>query len=201
MPHPTIEPITDSSLPEFATFLNAHLASERSPEVWVKCLRASWSPSRPNYGFVLRDSGQVMGGIGAYYADRLIRGRPERFCNITSWCVLDAYRRHSMRLAMAIVGQPGYHFTDFSPTTVVGGVLRFLKFRPLDERQAVILNLPWPSFNGQLLHRPGDIASALRGEALRIYRDHTDFAWLRHVLIGTRDGWCHVIYKRGRFKG
>ena len=57
----------------------------------------------------------------------MIRDPPERFCNITSWCVLQPYRSHSLRLAMALVSQPGYHFTDLSPTQLVAGTLRFLK--------------------------------------------------------------------------
>ena len=77
-----------------------------------------------NHGFAIRNTaGRMVGGIGAIYAERIIRGRPERFCNITSWCVLDEYRSHSMRLAMALVSQPGYHFTDLSPTTIVAGSL------------------------------------------------------------------------------
>jgi hypothetical protein len=201
MANPIIEPITDSTLPEFAEFLHAQLDDTRSPQTWLANLRTNWSATRPNYGFLLRDGGRLVGGIGAYYADRVINGRPTPMCNITSWCVLDEYRRQSMRLALAIVAQPGYHFTDFSPTKVVAGVLQFLKFRPLDVRQAVVLNLPWPTLKSRLLTRPGDIEAALRGDALEVYRDHARFPWLRHVLVGNDHGWCHVIYKRWRFKG
>jgi len=40
----------------------------------------------------------------------------------------------------------------------------------------------------------------LQDDALQIYRDHQAFPWLHHVLIGTPDAWCHVIYKRRVFK-
>ena len=200
MAQPAIEPITAESLPEFAAFLHANLKTSRSPEAWIEGLSKSWGMSAPNHGFMLRDEGKIVGGIGAYYVERTIHGQPQRVCNITSWCVLDAYRKQSMRLAMALIGQQGYHFTDFSPTKTVGGVLQFLKFRPLDERQAVIANLPWPALGSELLIRPTDMEKALEGDALRIYRDHAAFPWLRHVLIGTREKWCHVIYKRTRFK-
>jgi hypothetical protein len=149
---------------------------------------------------VLRAEGKIVGGIGAYYAQRIIKGQAQRVCNITSWCVLDEFRKQSMRLAMTVIGQEGYHFTDFSPTSVVGGVLRFLKFRPLDDRQAVIFNLPRWSFRCQLLTRPTDIENALLGEALRAYQDHAEFPWLRHVLVGTPNRWCHIIYKRTGYK-
>ncbi len=201
MAQPSIEPVTAETLPEFAAFLHANLSAARSPETWIDALRKSWGMTPPNHGFVLRDAGKIVGGIGAYYAQRTINGQAQRLCNITSWCVLDAYRKQSMRLAMTLIGQKGYHFTDFSPTQVVGGVLQFLKFRPLDERQAVMINLPWPALGSELLTRAADIEQALKGDALRAYRDHAVFPWLRHVLIGTPDNWCHVIYKLARFKG
>lgn len=201
MAQPLIEPITAEALPEFAEFLNAHLEGSRSKEAWVKGLKKSWGMAAPNHGFMLKDAGKIVGGIGAYYASRLINGKTERLCNITSWCVLNAYRKQSMRLAMAIIGQKAYHFTDFSPTKVVGGVLQFLKFRPLDERQAVILNLPWLSLGSKLIARASDIENNLSDNTLQIYRDHAVFPWLNHVLVGTPSNWCHVIYKWRLFKG
>lgn len=200
MARPDIEAITADTLPEFAKFLAEHMSVSKPFAEWQGGLSVGWDKSRPNYGFLLRDDGKVVGGIGAFYAARTIRGKTEHFCNITSWCVLDSHRQQSMRLAMAVIGQPGYHFTDFSPTAVVSKSLRFLKFKGLDERQAVILNLPLP-FGGKLFHRPADIERSLDGPALQVYRDHATFPWLSHVLVGDGRTWCHVIYKRDHFKG
>lgn len=203
MSRPTIEAVTSSTLLEFARFLSANLQFTRSPEDWVKAFQVQWAAEQPNHGFVLRDEGQIVGGIGAFYADRLIRGQLERFCNITSWCVLDAYRQQSMRLAMTVVGQPGYHFTDFSPTKVVGGTLKFFKFKELDERVGVILNLPAIGGNGgaRVVGHAEAIDAHLSGQALKTYRDHAVFPWLQHALVGKPGAWCHVIYKRSTFKG
>jgi hypothetical protein len=142
---PTLEPIRDADLPEFCAFLVEHLSSERTPEQWAQAFRQDWGLDKPNNGFLIRDQGKVVGGIGALYAQRLVRGQSERFCNITSWCVLEPYRAQSMRLAMAVVSQPGFHFTDLTPTEVVSKTLQFLKFKPMNERQAV-----WPNFRGRL---------------------------------------------------
>ena len=201
MARPNIEPITADTLPEFAAFLCEHMSVRRSRHDWQQGLARNWSENRPNFGFLVRDEGRIVGGIGAYYADRLIRGQVERFCNITSWCVLDSHRQQSMRLAMAVIAQPGYHFTDFSPTEVVGKSLRFLKFKSMDDRQAVMLNLPWLPMSGKLLYRPADIDAALTGAPRQVYRDHVGYPWLHHVLIGDGNAWCHVIYKREHFKG
>lgn len=202
MTRPTIEPVTDATLAEFARFLHANLQRDRSPEAWAAGLRQQWAAEPPNYGFVVREGGHIVGGIGAYYADRVIRGKIEKFCNITSWCVLDAFRQQSMRLAMAVIGQKGYHFTDFSPTKVVGSTLRFFKFKELDARVAVVLNRPvfFPR-DARVLHRPDDIRAVLQADTLKIYDDHAEFPWLQQVLVGTPGHWCHVIYKPRVFKG
>jgi hypothetical protein len=89
---------------------------------------------------VIRHEVRIVGGIGAIYAERPVRGRIERFCNITSWCVQDAYRSQGTRLAMALTGQAGFHFTDLTPTAVVSKTLQFLNFKPMNEREAI-----WPN--------------------------------------------------------
>lgn len=202
MPRPTIEPITLQTLPDFARFLAEHMPAQRSAEDWEHGLRAPWHNPADNLGFVLRDDGRIVGGIGAYYGERRVRGQAERVCNITSWCVLDAYRQQSMRLGMHLVAQGAMSFTNFSPTKVVGATLKFLKFKELDGRVAVMPNLPWPGPSGaRIVTDAQQIQQSLEGEALRNYRDHASLPWLKHVLVGRPGAWCHVIYKRRSFKG
>jgi hypothetical protein len=198
----TIEPVTSETLSEFAAFLHNHLRNDRSSEQWASELQANWNEERPNYGFMLKDAGEIVGGIGAFYKTRIIRDHVEKFCNITSWCVLDKYRQHSMRLALSVINQPEYHFTDFTPTQVVSATLKFFNFVPLDERVAVILNLFWhPLDRHKVLWRAEDIEQRLTGQALQIYKDHVIFSWLSHILVGEGNQYCHIIYKRTQFKG
>lgn len=200
MARPSIEPITDSTLPEFAAFLHEHMTIPRSAEEWMVGLSANWLANRPNFGFVLREDGRIVGGIGAIYAERIIRGRKENFCNITSWCVLDTHRKYSMQLAMAVIAQPGFHFTDFSPTKVVGASLQFLKFKPIDERVTVFLNVPALRFSGRTITDSTRIEQVLKDTDLSVWHDHKEFPWLKHVLVGKPGRWCHIIYKRELFK-
>lgn len=201
---PTLEPIRDSDLPAFCQFLTEHLSSARSAGQWAQAFRQEWGVARPNSGFVVRDQGRIVGGIGAIYAERVIRGRPERFCNITSWCVLDAYRTQSMRLAMAVVSQPGYHFTDLTPTEVVSKTLQFLKFKPMNERQAVWPNLPWPFSRlagVRVIADPNGIEAALSASDARVYRHHRHLPWLRHAAVGRPGAYCHIVWKPNRLRG
>jgi len=201
---PTIEPIRDEDLLDFCRFLTQHLSADRSPEAWAQAFRQEWGVAKPNNGFMLRIEGQIVGGIGAIYAERLIRGKPERFCNITSWCVLEAYRAQSMRLAMAVVSQPGFHFTDLTPTEVVSKTLQFLKFKPMNERHALWPNVPWPASplgRVKILTDLDRIEEVLPLDDVKVLRDHRHLPWLRHVAVGERDSFCHIIWKPDRLKG
>jgi hypothetical protein len=204
MSKPTVEPIGDEQLLDFCRFLNENLSHERSAEDWAEAFRQNWGVAKPNNGFMIRDDDRIVGGIGAIYAERLVQGKPEKFCNITSWCVLDQYRSQSMRLAIALTSQPGFHFTDLTPTEVVSKTLQFLKFKPMNERQAVFPNLPLPF---SLLTRVRVIADAdgiervLSAQDREAYRDHRHLPWLEHLAVGRPGACCHVVYKRTQLKG
>jgi hypothetical protein len=201
---PTLEPIRDSDLPAFCRFLTEHLSSARSAEQWAEAFQQGWGRTKPNNGFLIRDQERIVGGIGAIYAERTIRGRPEQFCNITSWCVLEAYRAQSMRLAMAVVSQPGFHFTDLTPTEVVSKTLQFLKFKPMNERHAVWPNFPWPFSRlagVRVIADPDGIEKVLSASDAKAFRDHRKFPWLRHAAVGRPGAFCHVVWKPNRLKG
>jgi hypothetical protein len=200
---PSLLPIRDEDLPEFCRFLTEHLSTERTPEAWARAFRQDWCAGKPNNGFLLRHEGRIVGGIGAIYAERLVRGKPERFCNITSWCVLDEFRTQSGRLAMAVVSQPGYHFTDLTPTEVVSRTLQFFKFKPMDERHLVWPNLPWPfaRLGGvRVIADPARVGEVLSAHDAKAFRDHRHLPWLHHLAVGRGEAWCHVVWRTTRLK-
>lgn len=201
MPRANVEPITEQDLPAFCEFLTKNLNAGKSPAEWKESLQENWTAARPNYGFMLRDKGVIVGGIGALYADRERDSTTFTTCNITSWCVLDAYRALSMKLAMAVIAQPGLHFTDFSPTEVVSSSLQFLKFRALDSRQVIVPNLPGMASGARAFLDRRAIESRLTGKARKIFDDHARFPWLRHSLLEAGGAQCHVIYKLDKVKG
>jgi hypothetical protein len=200
----SVEPIKDEELLEFCRFLNKNLSQERPPEKWAEAFKQDWGVEKPNNGFMIRVDGKIVGGIGAIYAQRLINGKAERFCNITSWCVLDQYRSQSMRLAIALTSQPGFHFTDLTPTEVVSNILQFLKFKPMNERQALFPNFPWP-FNlnagARVITDPDEIEQVLSSEDRKAYTDHRHLPWLNHLAVGHTGAYCYVVFKKKWLKG
>ena len=201
---PKLEPIRDEDLPAFCAFLHANLNPSHPADVWADAFRQNWGVDKPNNGFLIRDdAGNIVAGIGAIYAAYPVRGKLEQFCNITSWMVLDAYRTHSMRLAMAVISQPGFHFTDLSPTAVVEQSLKFLKFKPMNEARTVLFNLPAPQqrlIGAGVVSDPARIEQVLDAASAKVYRDHRHFPWLRFLALGKGDERSLVVYKRATLK-
>jgi hypothetical protein len=197
-----VRPVTLADALRVGEFLSAELNDRVSPESWARSLDVPWSVDQPNAGFMLLDEDEIVGVHLAFYSDREIDGRVERFCNLGAWCVREAHRFHSLRLLKALLAQPGYHFTDLSPSGNVIKVNERLKFRSLDTSAALLPNLPWPSRPraGSVSSNPKVIERTLTGPELQLYRDHIGAAAARHVVLRRGERSCYVVFRRDRRK-
>jgi len=196
-------PILPGDLEAVAKFLHENLSRRISPSAWQDSLTHRWAASQPNHGMHLRDNGQIVGALCAVYSDQVIDGKPERFCNPHSWCVLDEHRHASINLVLAVLRQRDYHFTMFTPNPKVAQVFMGLRFRLLDDGLLFFPNLPrwWPSARGSFVEARNDhIAARLSGPALAEFQAHRAIPWLRFVAFGCPGDACLAIYKRGRWK-
>lgn len=198
----TLHPILPADAARVGAFLHAELNARLSAADWADALTVPWSVQPPNAGFMLLDGDEVVGAHLAFYSERTIDGRPERFCNLGAWCVREEHRFHGLRLLKALLAQEGYHFTDLSPSGNVVKVNERLRFRSLDTSASLIPNLPWPSLPGRdtISSDPAVIERTLTGEALALYRDHVNAAAARHVVLKRGDEWCYVVFRRDRRK-
>ena len=200
-----LTPITDADVPAVADFLHANY-NECIP--WARaCSAVPWKVEAPNHGFVLRDGQRIVGALLAFYSERLAAERVERFCNLGLWCVLPAYRSHSIRLLMALLAQDGYHFTALSPNRATVPIYTRFKFRSLDTSAALIPNLPWPSLPGRTGTRissdPHVIEGTLVARELELDHDHDHAQALaaHHVVLIRGHDSCCVMYRGIRPKG
>jgi hypothetical protein len=195
----SIAPFEDRHLPEVGRFLHRHHDPTRSAEGWAALFQYPWGRSKPNNGFLLYDDERLAGVIGGIYSEQSIRGKVERFCNITSWAVEEPYRGHSNRLLMTLLAQKDCHFTNFSPMEVVEKTLRFLNFKVLDTHYTVIANLPTApaGVTGNL----DGWAGRLPEDAARTYRDHQAAPNLIHVVLHEGSRYCYVALLRDVVKG
>jgi len=199
----TVAPIDTAALAEVGRFLNENVNARIAPSAWVDSLVHPWSESRPNFGFQLRDGGALKGVFCAIYSDQSIDNRVERFCNPHSWCVLADYRKHSLGLALALIKQPGYHFTMLTPNPNVAEIFLRLGFKRLGERVAVLPNSPSPiaALGSHVAESDNDrIASHLSGSVLRDFELHREIPWLKFLAFGKGSDICFIVYKTGRWK-
>ena len=195
-----LTPITDGDITEVADFLRTNMDSQIP---WARAWPPPWKVEAPNHGFMLRDGQRVGGALLAFYSDRLIEGRVERFCNMGPWCVLPAYRSHSIRLLRAMLAQEGYHVTCLSPIERVVAITAKFKFRSLDTSAVLIPNLPWPTLRGRtrISADPDIIASTLTDAELDLYHDHAQALAARHLILIRGERSCYVMYRETPLKG
>ena len=195
-----VAPIGDTDIDRVGDFLHKNLNSRISARGWSEAIRPPWSVDSPNHGYLLEDDGQVVGAYLAFYSERPIDGRNERFCNLAAWCVLPEYRLHALKLLTSLLRQPGYHFTDLSPSGNVVPINERLKLKHLDTTTALMPNLPWPSLPGryQISSEPAVIESVLTEPELKIYRDHRHARAAIHLVMIHRVEHCYVVFRRDR---
>ena len=195
-----LTPITDADVAAVADFLHANL-NDRVP--WaLSCSAVPWKVEAPNHGFMLRDGRRVVGALLAFYSERLVAGRVERFCNMGTWCVLPAYRSQSISLLTALRAQEGYHLTSLSPDETPRAINAWLKFRFLDTSAALVPNLPWPTLPGRtrISADPDVIERTLAGTELELYHDHAQALAAHHLVLIRGQDSCYVMYREFRYK-
>src|SRR5262249_46702180 len=145
VPGMTVElsPITDADVAAVADFLHLNY-KDRIP--WTRSrLAGPWKVEAPNHGFVLRDGQRIVGAFTAFYSERLVAGRMERFCDNGTWYVLPEFRLYSIRLVKALLAQDSYHFSALTPSHKVVSIYSRFGFHPLDTSAPIIPNLPRPA--------------------------------------------------------
>lgn len=197
-----VSPIAAGDAPAVAEFLHANLNPNVSAATWAQVTAVPWEVEQPNRGFMLRDGERIVGAYLAFYSERPIDGRGERFCNLGAWCVHPDYRFHGLRLLKALLAQDGLTFTDLSPSGGVPELNARLGFEFLDSTTWLVPNLPWPSVPGRtaVISDPDAIAATLTGGELAIYRDHAAARAARHVVLRRGDDWCYVMFRKDRRK-
>lgn len=197
--HPVeLKAITRADIDAAARFLHQHLNSRVSVRGWSEAMQMPWLEVPPNHGFMLTQSGEVVGVNLAFYATREWGGQSVRVCNLGALCVRVDQRHHALRLIRALLGQRGYEFTDFSPSGNVVALNHRLGFVDLDTTTVVVPNFPRMRRSGARLVTDATELQLLLPEH---YTQLQGSAAAHHVAVVTGDRVCHVILRRDRRKG
>ncbi|WP_198554469.1 hypothetical protein [Nocardioides alpinus] len=187
-------------MPEVAAYLHRALNSRLSAREWEDSIVPPWQAKAPNHGFHLRSDGRVVGTAVAFYAERDVRGRTERVCNLAAWCVDEEQRSQGLRLVLALLGQRGYHFTDLSPSGNVVALNERLKFKHLDTATTLVPNLVLPGRGVTAVADHERIALLLSGRQRQIFEDHRRAAAARHVVLQAHGRNVYVMFRKDRRK-
>jgi hypothetical protein len=194
--------IFDRDVGNVATFLSESMNSRVTPGSWAELLSPPWSSTGPNHGFLLRSGARIVGAYAAVYSDRVIGGESVRICNLAAFCVLDEFRAQSFRLLRAVLRQPGFEFTDLSPSGNVVALNERLGFVRLDTATRLAINLPaLPQRGLSVTSEPAQLEAVLRSDDARIYADHRDARASRHLLVTSGEDWGYVLFRKDRRKG
>ncbi|MGB3483055.1 MAG: hypothetical protein WBB07_12665 [Mycobacterium sp.] len=189
--------MTRADIPAVAQLFHRELSSGAAPEAWCRVMDVPWAVEQPNHGYLLRDNTRVVGAYHAFYSERVIDGRRHQICNLGAWCVEDKHRAAGLRMLRALLRQPGYTFTDLSPSGNVPALNTRLGFAMLDTQTAVIPNLPWPwrSQGVRVIDGPKEMDELLCGQEQQIYRDHRETV-VNHVVLVKGDRHCYLVFRR-----
>jgi hypothetical protein len=189
--------ISRADVARVSAFLHEHLDAEVSAERWARAIDVPWSTE---LGYMLLDGEAVVGAQLAWSSERTVGGRPERFCNLGSWCVLPEYRRHSLRLLRAALADRDCTYTDLTPRPEVVRINERLGFEHLDTTTVLMPNLPWP-VPGSVSSDPAVLRATLTGAELQRYQDHAGAEPARHVVLRKGGRWCYVMFRVERLRG
>lgn len=197
-----VRPISAGDATPVADFLCRHLNPRLSPGDWLPLIAPPWgNQDAPNHGFQLLDGDEVVGAYIAVYSVRTTQTAAVPVCNLAAFCVRDDHRGHALRLVRAMLKQPGYEFTDLSPSGSVIALNERMGFVHLDATTSLVGNLPGIVPGGVTVSgASGVMSDALTGRDAEIYRDHLAAPAARHVLVQREGAYAYLMFRRSTRK-
>lgn len=190
-----IRPAGPRDVDAICNFLHTHMDRRMGIGRWRALMSYGWKSAKPTLGWLVEESGQIVGYIGLIYADRTIDGRSESLVNLTSWYLLRPYRGLETALAMlnAATADAGATYTVFSSRPAVTRLMRRAGFRCLDHSRFVWHRSGTPSGGLQVLTEPAAIGPHLSPIDRRILDDHGSFDTAPYLLRDADGETCFML--------
>ncbi len=177
-----------------------------SQEEWKQIFFYPWQRSENHVGYALYENSSLIGYMGLIFSNRLLHGKIQKFCNITSWIIKPGYRHTSIAFITKLkeLGK-NYTLTNMTPSPSVGSILKEIGFKPLESNISIFSLSPnfLPFFKPSLSHtasRPDEFKNILNPADFQIYQDHA-LSTCHHLLTYSPFQYCYLIFKRHTQKG
>jgi hypothetical protein len=166
-----------------------------SKDRWKKLFCKYWESGEDNIGYVMSDVDIVVGFIGTIFSARIINGKHEKICNLSSWIVLPEYRSQSLLLFNDILKNKEISVTSFTSIPAAIKILSRLGFKTLDTCYYWYWNNKLVGKNKiQYTSDPLEFEKLLSVEQLKIYHNHLPFNASHFVFTDSKDS-CYTIFR------
>lgn len=174
-----------------------------SKEHWKRLFINHFGGQEDYFGYVLVDQDKIIGFAGLIFSERIINGKVQKFCNMTSWIIKKEHRGKGLGslLLSEIIKLKDYTITALTAT----GTINMYKkhgFKELETSFKIIPPVPTlHSFSGKykLEFDNHSIKDCLNSRDLKIYNDHLKFKCI-NLIIKSDKGYCYIILNRIRTK-
>lgn len=199
----TVQNATPSMFEDVHAILREFHNPSMGKEDWRRMLfQYPWPAEDDNRGYVLLDGARVVGFLGTIFSTREIHGRKERFCNLSSWIVLEPYRARSLSLLAPIIRLGSHTIVSATPSPATHRLFVRTGHRTLEDRVMLIPPLAtWPELGSlpraTMTTDDAEVRAELTGEARRCFDDHR--GTIGASLLLRRDGrtcWATATLKR-----
>jgi hypothetical protein len=183
---------------EVYPLLRGFPTKQMSKEDWRQMLFSyRWSDS-PQRGYTLYVEGKPAGFMGTIFSSRVLAGRKERICSLSSWIVLPEHRGSSMALVMPILKLKDCTILNPTPSPVAYDIFHKLGFKPLESERLVLPPVAGVAglaraLAGSFYWARADIERALQGDERALYADLSPSVVARHVVLRRGGRQCYVI--------
>jgi hypothetical protein len=171
---------------------------QMSKEDWRRMLFAYRWADTPQRGYALYADGKAVGFLGTIFSSRLLAGRMERVCSLSSWIVLPEHRGSSLMLVTPVLRLKDCTILNPTPSPIAYDIFHKLGFKPLESERLVLPPLPGltemvRSAAGSFHTRAADLRQRLTGDERALYEDLSSCIVARHVLLGHGPRHCYVV--------
>ena len=204
-PKAELQQVSDTDIEDVTLFLEENMKRGIRAKEFRTIFEYPWLATKPTLGYLLRAENKVVGFAGGFFAERMIGGRVEKFCNLTNWCVLPEYRTQSLSLISGIINRREYTITQLTPIPSVEALFWAMRYRLLNEFKLFSLPLAhcWT-----LLRRPKFLyghsderfGAYITEDERKAVVNH-EGTGCKHLVLGDGKDVCCLVWKRRKKKG
>ena len=170
---------------------------------WMSLLTHRWDREDNPMGFVMVADGTIIGFLATIFSQRLIEGRVETFCNLSSWIVrkeaIAKTPSSGIHLVLQVVQRRELHLTSLTPVPASLAMGKAVGWKQLEEHVHFIPDAStFPDREDNrftITAKQEEIEPVLGPIDRRIFRDHVGYD-CHHVLLHGDDRYCYVVFTR-----